>query len=726
MQRLYALLAAVCFVFGGLSAQAKLSAPAKTVMLELNPLLKQRGTPSPELIKRLSLDRKDGQWRIGMVAHIQQDVFREESVLALGATVQSRIANMRTLRVPLYSLPALFQVEGIRYIEMGEMFGPELELSRKDTRVDSVHAGSAPLSRSYTGKGIIVAVIDWGFDFNHPVFYDTTLTELRVTRCWDQVKTGGPSPSGFDYGTEIVGAAALMLAKEDTQFYFGPFSHGTHVAGIAAGTGAGTPNIGVAFESELVFVQLMRTAEAYIDAINWINTYATSVGKPFVINHSFGGHRGPHDGTDAQNQAVNTIAGPGKIFVGSAGNNGEGQFHIDRDFSVQSDTLQTVVSFRNDIDDSFGQTLSMWGSQNSDFKVMLRFVDSGNQLLHQTLWYAASLDTAFTDTLIVNGDSLIFRIATIGSSPLNNKPNISWEVRNPGSIKTVLRIHSATSHVHVWNNVRMNNRYTNWGVTLGSNYPGASAGNTQYGLGEPAGVGLNMITTASHRAEISMPNGQLGFGQLSTFSSRGPTVDGRTKPDISAPGQNVISAVNSNDDNYFNSSLTVSFGGVDYPFASLSGTSMSGPAVAGIVALMLQANPWLNQMEIRDIIRSTARLDQRTGIIDPDQGSLSWGWGKVNALAALMAVENFTGTEQVEMNPDDVQVYPNPFLEYVQIQGLTAANYRVLDLTGREVCSGYTEAPDMRIYIPGSGRAVYLLELTSGNRRIFKKLVSQR
>jgi minor extracellular serine protease Vpr len=722
MQRFYAVFFALALVSGSFSAQAVLSAPAKTVMLELNPLIQKRGEPSPELIKSLSLDRKNGQWRIGMVAHVNPSVFREDMVTGLGGVIQSRTANMRTMRVPVMSLPALFGVEGIRYIEMGEMFGPELELSRKDTRVDSVHAGAAPLSRSYSGKGVIVAVIDWGFDFNHPVFYDTTLTQLRVTRCWDQVKTSGPAPSGFDYGTEIVGASALMLAKEDTQFYFGPFSHGTHVAGIAAGTGAGLPHVGVAYESELVFVQLMRTPEAYIDAINWINTYATSVGKPFVINHSFGGHRGPHDGTDAQNQAVNTIAGPGKIFVGSAGNNGDGPFHIDRDFAVVNDTLQTVVNFRNDIAGSFGQTLSMWGSVNSDFRVMLRFVDGSNQSLTETPWYSASLDTAFTDTLMVGGDSLIFRIAMTGASPLNNKSNISWEVRNPAGIKTILRIHSSNSHVHVWNNVRMNNRYTNWGVNLGNNYPGATAGDTKYGLGEPAGVGLNMITTASHRSEVVMPNGSLGFGQLSTFSSRGPTVDGRTKPDISAPGQNVISAVNSNDDNYFNATLTVSFGGVDYPFASLSGTSMSGPAVAGIAALMLEANPSISQMQVRDIIRSTARLDQRTGLIDPNEGSLSWGWGKVNALAALMAVEGVTGIP-VEMNPDDVLVFPNPFRDYVQIQGLESAGYRVVDMAGREVCSGVAEGGEMRIAIPGNGGQVYLLELNTGKRRILKKLV---
>ena len=55
------------------------------------------------------------------------------------------------------------------------------------------------------------------------------------------------------------------------------------------------------------------------------------------------------------------------------------------------------------------------------------------------------------------------------------------------------------------------------------------------------------------------------------------------------------------------------FDGMTYEFAKLSGTSMSSPAVAGIVALMLEANPNLSPSDVRDILEATARQDQATG-----------------------------------------------------------------------------------------------------------------
>jgi hypothetical protein len=64
-------------------------------------------------------------------------------------------------------------------------------------------------------------------------------------------------------------------------------------------------------------------------------------------------------------------------------------------------------------------------------------------------------------------------------------------------------------------------------------------------VGEPAGVGENVITVASYRSERVLSNGNFVFGNLSSFSSRGPTVDGRTKPDIASTGDGVMSSINS-------------------------------------------------------------------------------------------------------------------------------------------------------------------------------------
>jgi len=121
---------------------------------------------------------------------------------------------------------------------------------------------------------------------------------------------------------------------------------------------------------------------------------------------------------------------------------------------------------------------------------------------------------------------------------------------------------------------------------------------------------------------------------LSTFSSRGPGIGTANfpllKPDISAPGEAVRSAYPTSNTAY----------------ATLSGTSMACPAVAGVAALVLSANPSLDPEEVRDILTSTAWQD-----LSPPKGGLTtcngiawnsypsyhYGYGRVDALAAVLA-----------------------------------------------------------------------------------------
>ena len=109
--------------------------------------------------------------------------------------------------------------------------------------------------------------------------------------------------------------------------------------------------------------------------------------------------------------------------------------------------------------------------------------------------------------------------------------------------------------------------------------------------------------------------------------------------------------------------MTYSFNGRTYVWAAMSGTSMSSPAVTGIVALLLQANPDLTSAEVREILCSTARNDSVTGPLhERDSISDRWGWGKVDAMAAvneaLSRVDIQTASE--EFFAKSLQLYPNP------------------------------------------------------------------
>jgi len=128
-------------------------------------------------------------------------------------------------------------------------------------------------------------------------------------------------------------------------------------------------------------------------------------------------------------------------------------------------------------------------------------------------------------------------------------------------------------------------------------------------------------------------------GIRSSFSSVGPTVDGRIKPDLMTMGSNDYVACNSSDNCYS------SFG---------SGTSWACPLAAGASALLLQMAPSLTPIELRTLLRSTASQSS-----NPDN---LYGWGIINTYAAAQIL--VTGFENTNKTPADyhlLQNYPNPF-----------------------------------------------------------------
>ena len=101
----------------------------------------------------------------------------------------------------------------------------------KDVQADKVHKG-IDLPQTYTGQNVLIGIVDWGFDYTHPVFYDTLIQQHRILAAWDQFKTNGPAPNGFNYGTEYSNTAALLAAGSDTANIYSYGTHGTHVASI--------------------------------------------------------------------------------------------------------------------------------------------------------------------------------------------------------------------------------------------------------------------------------------------------------------------------------------------------------------------------------------------------------------------------------------------------------------------------------------------------------------
>ncbi len=105
-------------------------------------------------------------------------------------------------------------------------------------------------------------------------------------------------------------------------------------------------------------------------------------------------------------------------------------------------------------------------------------------------------------------------------------------------------------------------------------------------------------------------------GDPASFTSNGPTSDGRIKPDVVAPGVYVYTAV------------VKEISGNDSTYEYSNGTSFSTPITAGICALILSAHPELTPLQVRDAVRNTASLSGNPNNI--------LGWGTVNAYDALL------------------------------------------------------------------------------------------
>jgi minor extracellular serine protease Vpr len=631
-------------------------------------------------------------------------------VAELGGRIGSRTGDIITLRLTSAQAKALANRKGVQYMQKANKIQPNLIRVITDLRADSVIAGIG-LNSPYTGKDVIIGVTDWGFDYTHPMFYDTALQHTRIVAAWDQFKRSGPTPTGYEYGTVYQGEDELLAAGSDTANIYGNAYHGTHVAGIAGGSGGGTQHRGVAYEAEFLFVTFLVDEAAVIDGFNWMQAEAVSRNKRLVINMSWGLYNmGPLDGTSLVSEAINTLSGEGVIFVTSGGNNGDETFHIKRTF--RNDTLHSKIDFyRSSNANLWGQSISMWGEENENFGAGITiYTTDKNLVLKSPLYYTD--DSRYVDSfLVVGSDTVFYNVEIDAPHPLNNKPHIRLRVKNENTALNIgLKSYAASGIVHYYNVTELTTDVGNWGMPFTAWLPDWESGDALYSLGEPAST-ASVITVAAHQSEVRRNGAVIGGGFIADFSSVGPTIDERLKPDVSAPGVSVMSSISSFTDANVTIDETTTFKGKSYPFSKLSGTSMSSPATAGVVALMLEANPNLWYNEAKEILIATAREDNRTGVI-PSTGSTQWGWGKVNAYAAVQRAEEKLAGVRV-LNTDKIVLYPNPVSDVLTLTSATAYQVELISYDGSVVASGQLGGGE-QLDVAAVSKGMYLVRFLGG------------
>ena len=601
--------------------------------------------------------------------------------------VGTKTGRVVTLKINVKDIDKFVKDKNIIEADVSKkVYAEKLNNAVGDCGVENVWSG-LNINNSYTGKDVIIGIADWGIDYTHPTFYDSlgSADSYRVIAAWDQFKKDGPAPDGFDYGRLHYGREELLEVKCDTANQLDTSSHATHVAGIAAGSGAGTEYKGIAYESDILFCTWIPDELHYIECCTWMKDVAKALNKRLVINNSWGVYNfGVMDGTSMIDEFINTMTDEDSvIFVVSAGNNGNKDFHLKLDFDgLDSDTVRTEIEFNFPSPskyDYWGQFINLQSREGVVFSSKIEFYDRSWNKIDETSWLKSD-GSVIPESYFVttSGDSLLYRGYTRVSSEENT--GIEWTVRisdyTTGKYHAVLCVTaSSEGSIHAWNVNYLTKAVGNTGYNFKNSRPGYVSGDNLYSISEP-GVAEKAITVAAYQYDKAGSYNRT----IASFSSRGPVLSQYSKPDISAPGYNIISSYSS-----FAPARTakasLTFDGKNYDFVSMSGTSMSAPVVSGAVALMLQANPVLMAGEVKEILLNTATHDSYTSTCP----NTVWGNGKLNVYNAIKVIESDLSDVAVLDKDSDIKIYPVVSNSTIAVECNNMSAYYVFDVMGRRM-----------------------------------------
>jgi hypothetical protein len=520
--------------------------------------------------------------------------------------------------------------------------------------VDAVHSGSSGLPLPFTGKDVIIGVIDSGLDINHPDFIDAN-GNSRVLYYWDQTMpdTGiYVVPQPFNYGLEFSNSQIQNGSLDLLTF---GTSHGTNSAGIAAGNGlANGENKGMAPDSKIIFVNYANFSTAFADACDYIFRKADEAGLPCVINISAGFYLGSHDGNDPATEYIEDLLDekPGRIISVSAGNSGAyAPYHVKADVTPQ----ESFVWFENNPNTSpyTGTTntiiFDLWADSADIVNVEFAFganLSSGSFSERGTTIFRNSqqnLNGIINDT-IRNANGTKLAILEIYPTKINQLYNLQVLYKAIDSTAYYYSIKArGNGNYDLWSStgagISLNKIVTNIPSPL--IFPAI----TNYHLpdldqsivsGFACSEKVITVGNVVNLTDYIDVNGNLvtlpaGFfsNQLSPNSSKGPNRLGSIKPDITAAGDYSFSAATLS--NLANPGFAnkVSQGGWH---GRAGGTSASSPVVAGIAALYFERCGNATYQDFMTDMKNAAFTDQFTGSVP----SNSFGYGKIHALNTLL------------------------------------------------------------------------------------------
>lgn len=497
-------------------------------------------------------------------------------------------------------------------------------------------------------QNVIIGIVDvGGLDYAHPDFLDSN-GETRYLAIWDQGGNHRPSPNAtwqnFDdlnYGSLLtqdhmnsaiesapnINAPVHAIEPQSQQF---PSSHATHVASIAAG------NTGVCSKADIAGVLISLPSEdnhrsksftdssRISDAVDFLLQLAKKEGKPISINISLGTNGHAHDGSAAVNRWIdNQLTLDGRCVCVATGNAGQEKGVTPDDFGYIMGRIHTAGKIANKglsvdlewhvigngISDVSENELEIWYEPQDRFSVMVKppgsdwigpvkpqqfienqqledmsFISIYNKIYHEANgnnYIGIYLSPNLNPQQIVGVKSGLWKVRIIGD-----------EIRDGNFDAWIERDDPVRRVQNFWN------------------FPSF--------FSETTNVDNKSINSlACGHNVIAVGNFDTDNDKINITSSQGPSRDNRKKPEIVAPGTNIVAANG--------------FSGPNELWTTKTGTSMASPYACGVAGLLLATHPQLTSAQIAGILKRTST--PITGL------NYDWkddtGFGLINVNASL-------------------------------------------------------------------------------------------
>lgn len=589
-----------------------------------------------------------------LTAFVRIDGNAAEVLRQYGCKELARVGDISIAAIPLSKLGALSCGRQVKRIETGRRCSIQMDTTRIVVNAEKVYTGEG-LSQSYTGCGVVVGVQDIGFDLTHPNFYSADMSQYRIKALWDQLSRDTIGSTLY-VGRDYVGRDALLELEHpidgETQ------THGTHTAGIAAGSGAErkgvvSPYRGMACDADLVLVDNAADNASLIDpkdyykftyatdalGFKYIFDYAERMHQPCVINFSEGSSQDFHGYDQLYYELLAKLIGPGRIIVSSAGNNGARNSYIHKNIGKER-----AGAFIMGNEKRFSCTAK--SKQTFTFRVSVYDNVASPQIVDiSTVNVCNAQDSLLTDSLLVGGKKYIWRVLAYPNSYDARETAYDFQISSPSKLgdspQVSLQVMGRDADIELY---RMSGYMFPHALD-----PVLDAGDCRYTIFSPSSSpDVICVGSTSYRTQFVnylgekkvYDSGQKGI--RSSFSAMGPTLDGRIKPDVMAPGQNIISSYSTffiNNPKNVNASVKsdvrhFKYNDRTYAWNANAGTSMSAPVVTGAIALWLQADPTLTPADCLEIFAKTCS-HYDTSLSYPNN---LYGYGQIDVAAGLREV----------------------------------------------------------------------------------------